>query len=217
MNAVVSPAVASASAANAAASASAAAALASAAAAPRSPTDKDVEHLFKDSESEDEVTTLKNYNAKIQAKRAREKAAVAKQKAVAAELAKKKAVQKAELAKKKAEIAKQKEKRKAARKARLDKKKADAVSKNKEDCLFKVNMAVCGFWPNESEKGGEWYEGTVQAIDYENRTVHVLYQDGDIDDAVPWHLARILSDDVEPGWHGFYDYMFLVFKVGVQY
>ena len=153
----------------------------------------------------------------MQAKRAREKAAVTKQKAVAAELAKKKAVQKAELAKKKAEIAKQKEKRKAARKARLDKKKADAVSKNKEDCLFKVNMAVCGFWPNESEKGGEWYEGTVQAIDYENRTVHVLYQDGDIDDAVPWHLARILSDDVEPGWHGFYDYMFLVFKVGVQY
>ena len=60
-------------------------------------------------------------------------------------------------------------------------------------------MAVCGFWPDDEGEGGEWYEGIVQSIDYENRTVHILYKDGDIDDSVPWDLARILDDGVEPG------------------
>ena len=60
-------------------------------------------------------------------------------------------------------------------------------------------MAVCGFWPDDEGEGGEWYEGIVQSIDYENRTVHILYKDGDIDDSVPWDLARILDDEVSSG------------------
>ena len=209
----VSPAVASASAANAAASAAAAAAaLASASAAPAAHevTDKQVDQLFEDSESSDDVMTLEKYNRDCQAQREQAKAELAKKKAVAAaianekavkkaELAKQKAAQKAELAKKKADQRAERAKKKAEQNAERAKKKAVKIAKNKEDCLFKIGMAVCGFWPDDDGEGGEWYEGIVQSIDYVRRTVHVLYKDGDIDDAVPWHLARILDDIVEPG------------------
>lgn len=105
---VVSPAVAAASVANAAAASTAscvaAASAASAAATPLSPTeptDKDVEKCFA-SESEDEAATLQHYNKSMQAKRARDKAALERKKEVAAELASEKAVKKAALAKQKA-------------------------------------------------------------------------------------------------------------------
>ena len=73
--------------------------------------------------------------------------------------------------------------------------------RNKVDCLFKIGMDVCGFWPGDSAgEGDEWFEGVVVSLDYVHRTVHIKYSDGDTDDAVPWDKARILEDeDVDDG------------------
>ena len=57
--------------------------------------------------------------------------------------------------------------------------------------MFALNMAVCGFWPNDAGCGGQWYTGVVVSLDYLNRKVHIQYDDGDVDNAVPWHKARI--------------------------
>ena len=56
-------------------------------------------------------------------------------------------------------------------------------------------MRVCGLWPvNVTGEGGGWYEGVVVNCDYVHRTVHIKYDDGDADDAVPWYNARMLDD-----------------------
>ena len=62
--------------------------------------------------------------------------------------------------------------------------------------------------------GGEWFEGVVVSLDYVHRTVHILYSDGDRDDAVPWYKARILEDFTEDyvEFDGWDEHIFLVFK-----
>ena len=65
------------------------------------------------------------------------------------------------------------------------------------ECDLKVGLNVLGFWPNDDGTGkGEWFEGVVQSVDYVDRTVDILYNDGDRDDSVPWNKTRIL-DDIE--------------------
>ena len=71
--------------------------------------------------------------------------------------------------------------------------KRKRISNNKEDCLFAVGAPVCDLWPNDDGDGGEWYTGKVVSINYDARTVHILYDDNDVDDAVPWEQARILD------------------------
>ena len=54
-----------------------------------------------------------------------------------------------------------------------------------------------GFWPDKDDDpdgGGQWYEGIVEGVDYVERTVNILYEDGDRDDSVPWAYTRILDD-----------------------
>ena len=69
------------------------------------------------------------------------------------------------------------------------------AERNKADCLFTVGMRVYGLWSvGETGEGGEWYEGVVVSCDYVHRTVHIKYDDGDTDDAVPWYNAHILDD-----------------------
>ena len=55
-------------------------------------------------------------------------------------------------------------------------------------------MKVHGFWPDDDGNGDKWYEGVVQSVDYVERTVHIVYEDGDTDDAVSWYRTRILDD-----------------------
>ena len=170
-------------------------------------------------EAKVELAKKKSVEAKLAKEKAEKKAKLAKEKAEQkAKLAKEKAEQKAKLAKKKkAELAKKKKaelakKKKAEQKAELAKKKHDAYVKgtatnavaaskarslhlrNKKDCLFKVGMRVNAFWPDDHGDGGQWYDGTIITIDYFGRTINVQYDDGDVDDAVPWHKARILGD-----------------------
>ena len=73
--------------------------------------------------------------------------------------------------------------------------KATAKAKAKEsDCELCLGMSVLGFWPDDDDNDkGSWFEGVVKGIDYEERTVHVLYDDGDRDDALPWAKCRILD------------------------
>ena len=40
----------------------------------------------------------------------------------------------------------------------------------------------------------DYYDGVVVSIDYQNRTVHIKYDDDDADDAVPWDDTRILDE-----------------------
>ena len=69
------------------------------------------------------------------------------------------------------------------------------AERNKADCLFEVDMRVCGLWADdETGEGDEWCEGVVVSLDYVHRTVHIKYDDGDTDDAVPWYNARILDE-----------------------
>ena len=68
-------------------------------------------------------------------------------------------------------------------------KKKSKKKTNEDECALYLDQKVMGFWPADEL----WYEGIVQGIDYEERTVHILYNDGDIDDAVPWKNCRILE------------------------
>ena len=68
-----------------------------------------------------------------------------------------------------------------------------AATVDDNDCSLRVGMKVSGKW-DDGEGEGDWYDGVVQSIDYVERTVHILYEDGDRDDAVPWKFTRILDD-----------------------
>ena len=55
-------------------------------------------------------------------------------------------------------------------------------------------MRVQGKWDDD------YYDGVVVSIDYQNRTVHIKYDDDDADDAVPWDDTRILDEFPLFGW-----------------
>ena len=48
-------------------------------------------------------------------------------------------------------------------------------------------MRVYAQWSDNGVdyEDGDWYEGVVQNIDYVERTVDILFDDGDSDDSVP--------------------------------
>ena len=81
-------------------------------------------------------------------------------------------------------------------KSTVKKKQTKASKKHAdEDCDLHVGTRVLGFWPKDDDsEDGEWFEGVVQSVDYVERTVDILYDDGDRDDSVPWDNARILDD-----------------------
>ena len=74
---------------------------------------------------------------------------------------------------------------KSAAKKKLTAKQKQAVI---DDCCLQVGMRVQGKWDDD------YYDGVVVSIDYQNRTVHIKYDDGDTDDAVPWDDTRILDE-----------------------
>jgi hypothetical protein len=170
-------------------------------------------------EAKVELAKKKSVQAKLAKEKAEKKAKLAKEKAEQkAKLAKEKAEKKAKLAKEKAEKKSKLTKKKKAELAKKKKAEQEAKSthdayvkgtaknavatskarslhlRNKKDCLFKVGMRVNAFWPDDHGDGGQWYDGTIITIDYFGRTISVEYDDGDVDDAVPWHKSRILGD-----------------------
>ena len=72
-------------------------------------------------------------------------------------------------------------------------------SKTETECQLSLGLRVLGYWPDDKGVCGEWFEGKVIGIDYEEQTVHIEYDDGDIDDAVPWSKCRILGDECKTG------------------
>jgi len=74
-------------------------------------------------------------------------------------------------------------------------KKAKANPVDDNDCSLQIGMRVYAQWSDNGKdyEKGDWYEGVAQNIDYVERTVDILFDDGDTDPAVPWKYARILD------------------------
>lgn len=151
-------------------------------------------------EDSDDVLALIQLNSKNQKNREEIKEALVKKKAAAA--ARKAAdAAKAAAAKKKAEqeVTANYVKAKGAAAAAASKMKASSTKKLSaakkqaavDDCLLQVGQRVSGRWDNDDGTPG-WYDGKIVSIDYEQRTAHILYDDDDIDDSVPWNNVRIL-------------------------
>ena len=51
---------------------------------------------------------------------------------------------------------------------------------------FHVGDKVRAKWCETGPHQGEWYDATVVSISVINRTAHVLFEDGDEDDELPW-------------------------------
>ena len=52
-----------------------------------------------------------------------------------------------------------------------------------------------GFWPDELDSdGGSYYDGVIRGVDYEAQTVHIHYDDGDDDTAVPWSKTYLQTE-----------------------
>ena len=55
---------------------------------------------------------------------------------------------------------------------------------------FKLGDAVSGQWKGPHHKG-EWYPGTVKSIDFDRKTIHIVYTDGDFDKHLSWDRVRV--------------------------
>ena len=60
-----------------------------------------------------------------------------------------------------------------------------------KETVLQVGDKVQGMWQGE-ENFGEWYEGIVKSVDEKNKTVHIVYNDGDEDTNVSWCHVSIL-------------------------
>ena len=59
-------------------------------------------------------------------------------------------------------------------------------SDNGSGSEYHVGDKVRAKWREAGPHQGEWYDATVTSISVINRTAHVLFEDGDEDDALPW-------------------------------
>ena len=85
----------------------------------------------------------------------------------------------------------------AKKKTAGDKKKTagDKKKTKKTTDKLRIGLKVQGWWPGEDGEDGAYYNGVIQAIDYEAQTVHIVYEDGDFDDAVPWAKTYIQDEE----------------------
>ena len=80
--------------------------------------------------------------------------------------------------------------------------------KAKASTSLKVGMKVSARWNGKGPEKGNWFDGVIVSLDYDNRTAHIQFEDGDVDDAVPWTQCSMLDDetftsdddDVSCGW-----------------
>ena len=52
---------------------------------------------------------------------------------------------------------------------------------------------VTARWREKGPNEGEWYPATVVSISVSDRTAHVLFDDGDVDDDLPWTDMSVCS------------------------
>ena len=67
-------------------------------------------------------------------------------------------------------------------------------SKKNKAPLLKVGMRVCGRWNDPGPNKGRWFDGTVQKVFPDTKTIHMLFDDGDMDDALSWDHVSVLED-----------------------
>ena len=158
-------------------------------------------------ELDDEAQNKRNdTKEKIVKKKAKKKAQQAafddyKKKMAAASVAKKTSVSKAVSAAKKTPASKTASaaKKTPASKAASVAKKTPASKKKQtvasQKPALRIGLKVQGWWPTDDGNSGAYYNGVVQAIDYESQTCHILYEDGDLDTEVPWTKTYILGGD----------------------
>ena len=58
--------------------------------------------------------------------------------------------------------------------------------------IFKVGSTISGQWKGPQCKG-DWYEGVIKSINKTKKTVHVKYNDGDVDKHLPWSKMRVVK------------------------
>ena len=66
--------------------------------------------------------------------------------------------------------------------------------KAKASTSLKVGMKVSAPWNGKGPEKGNWFDGVIVSLDYDNRTAHIHFEDGDVDDAVPWTQCSMLDD-----------------------
>ena len=70
------------------------------------------------------------------------------------------------------------------------KKKTPKKAKKTSEAPFKVGDTVSGKWSGDNCTG-QWYTGTILAINLAKKTIHIKYEDGDEDKMLPWHDVSI--------------------------
>ena len=56
---------------------------------------------------------------------------------------------------------------------------------------FKVGDKVNAQWLEKDSCYGDWYNGVIEKIDEVNETAHVVFDDGDFDEALSWKCIAI--------------------------
>ena len=176
----------------------------------------------KATEDKDLQNKLKQYDDSCQKGRKSTKVVMAAKKAEAAKTKAAKAAKaskiKADAADKKAEAAKTKAAKAKATKAKTAKSKATKAKAAKSKAAktkaakavkasksltgslgvkLKVGMKVSARWNGIGPEKGHWFDGHIVSINTKKETVHVKFDDGDEDNALPWYHVSIVSDVVE--------------------
>ena len=159
--------------------------------------DAEAAHAGADADSDGELRDLIALDGAAQKDRAVMKEEMVKEKA--AEKARafddyKKKMAAAAVAASKIKSASAKKGKSVKKKTAGDKKKTAGGKKKtkKTTDKLRIGLKVQGWWPGED---GAYYNGVIQAIDYEAQTVHIVYEDGDFDDAVPWAKTYIQDEE----------------------
>ena len=162
--------------------------------------DAEAAHAGADADSDGELRDLIALDGAAQKDRAVMKEEMVKEKA--AEKARafddyKKKMAAAAVAASKIKSASAKKGKSAKKKTAGDKKKTAGGKKKtkKTTDKLRIGLKVQGWWPGEDGEDGAYYNGVIQAIDYEAQTVHIVYEDGDFDDAVPWAKTYIQDEE----------------------
>ena len=162
--------------------------------------DAEVAHAGADADSDGELRDLIALDGAAQKDRAVMKEEMAKEKAaekIRAFEDYKKKMAAAAVAASKIKSASAKKGKSAKKKTAGDKKKTAGGKKKtkKTTDKLRIGLKVQGWWPGEDGEDGAYYNGVIQAIDYEAQTVHIVYEDGDFDDAVPWAKTYIQDEE----------------------
>jgi len=71
--------------------------------------------------------------------------------------------------------------------------KQKQVAVNVPPLPMKVGDTVSGQWREDDGNMGEWYPGRIESINTVNQTIHIVFDDGDQDTALPWGNVILIT------------------------